>query len=134
ELIVSRDGDPLTALRGAMARYARRPGGPGLPRVSGGAVGYVGYEAARYFERLPVAARDPHGLPDAVFGIYDTVVAFDHLRHTLTVLAHDDASAPGAAAQTIDRVFAALDAPLPAFASTATQPQVAANGPPAEYE
>ena len=34
-------------------------------------------------------------MPEAVFGIYDTIVAFDHLRHTLTVLAHDDAAAPG---------------------------------------
>ena len=88
ELIVSRDGDPLTALRGAMARYARPSGGGGLPRFSGGAVGYVGYEAARHFERLPVAPHDPHGLPDAVFGIYDTVVAFDHLRHTMLLIAY----------------------------------------------
>ncbi|HEY8861523.1 MAG TPA: anthranilate synthase component I, partial [Candidatus Limnocylindria bacterium] len=83
ELVVSRDGDPLDALRRAMAKYDRPGGGPGLPRFSGGAVGYVGYEAARHFERIPLAPRDPHALPDAVFGIYDTVVAFDHLRHTM---------------------------------------------------
>ena len=87
EVIVSRDGDPLAALRRAMAGYART-GAAGLPRFSGGAVGYVAYEAARHFERLPLAARDPFGLPDAVFGIYDTVVAFDHLRHTMLLVAH----------------------------------------------
>src|SRR6266508_3786022 len=105
----------VAPLRKELARYHRAPH-PGLPRFSGGAVGFVGYEAARRFERLPLAAHDPYGpwgVPEMVFGIYDTVVAFDHLRHTLTVLAHDDTAAPGAAARTIDRVFAALDAPLP---------------------
>src|SRR5438105_4936907 len=52
EVVVSRDGDPLVRLREAMAGY-ERTGGAGLPRFSGGAVGYVAYEAARHFERLP---------------------------------------------------------------------------------
>src|SRR5205823_9555345 len=72
EVIVSRDSDPLVRLRQAMAGYERAEGA-GLPRFSGGAVGYVAYEAARHFERLPLASRDPHHAPDAVFGIYDTV-------------------------------------------------------------
>src|SRR5436189_4863456 len=41
EVIVSRDGDPLAALGRAMAGYDRRPATRGLPRFSGGAVGYV---------------------------------------------------------------------------------------------
>ena len=36
---------------------------PGLPRFVGGAVGFLTYEIARCFERLPVPANDPHGLP-----------------------------------------------------------------------
>ncbi len=111
ELIVSRDGDPLVALRAAMARY-ERVGGAGLPRFSGGAVGYVGYEAARHFETLPLAARDPHGLPDAVFGIYDTVVAFDHLRHTMLVIAHAADGDRTAAQGRIAEIDALLDGPL----------------------
>jgi len=128
--------DPLAFLRAELARYRRAPQ-PGLPRFSGGAVGFIGYEAARRFERLPTAANDPYapwGMPEAVFGIYDTVVAFDHLRHTLTVLAHDDTAAPGAAARTIDRVFAALDAPLPPFARGSIGPvDIRPNGTPEEY-
>jgi anthranilate synthase component 1 len=128
--------DPLDSLRAELARYRRAPR-PGLPRFSGGAVGFVSYEAARRFERLPLAENDPYapwGMPEMVFGIYDTVVAFDHLRHTLTVLAHDDAASPGAAARTIDRVFAALDARLPAFAQPSTaQVEISANGTPEEY-
>ncbi len=129
--------DPIATLRQELGRYRREPIA-GLPRFSGGAVGFVSYEAARRFERLPLAANDPYapwGIPDAVFGIYDTVVAFDHLRHTLTVLAHDDASAPGRAKQMIDRIFAALDAPLPALTTTRTEPpSITVNGTAAEYE
>jgi anthranilate synthase component 1 len=128
--------DPLDTLRQELSRY-RRAAHRGLPRFSGGAVGFVGYEAARRFERLPLAVNDPYapwGMPEAVFGVYDIVVAFDHLRHTLTVLAHDDASAPGDAGRWIERVFAALDAPLPPFApahdgKVETRP----NGTPVEY-
>jgi anthranilate synthase component 1 len=128
--------DPIAMLREELSRYHRAPH-RGLPRFSGGAVGFVGYETARRFERLPLAANDPYGpwgIPEMVFGIYDTVVAFDHLRHTLTVLAHDDAAAPGDAARWIDRVFAALDAPLPAFPRAPTRTvEIRANGTPAEY-
>ena len=128
--------DPIATLREELSRYHRVPQ-RGLPRFSGGAVGFVGYETARRFERLPLAPNDPYGpwgIPEMVFGIYDTVVAFDHLRHTLTVLAHDDAAAPGDAALWIDRVFAALDAPLPAFPPAPTRTvDIRANGTPAEY-
>ncbi len=136
--LAERDApDPLAVLRAELSRY-RRAVVPGLPRFSGGAVGFVSYEAARRFERLPLAPGDPYapwGMPDMSFGIYDTVVAFDHLRHTLTALAHDDAARPGGASRAIERVFAALDAPLPQLAAASTQKaEVRANGTPREYE
>src|SRR5256712_4191566 len=88
ERVVVRAGEDVTAaLRAAMARY-RRPRVDGLPRFAGGAVGFVSYEAVRAFERVPAAPRDPLGLPDASFGIYDTVIAFDHVRHSLRLIAH----------------------------------------------
>ena len=125
--------DPLAALRTYMSRF-RRETGRDLPRFSGGAVGFVSYELARAYERLPLAAVDPHGLPDAFFGIYDTVVAFDHLRHTLAVLAHEDAAQPGSADRSVARVFAALDAPLPSLtAAPSVAPEVTANGTPEEF-
>src|SRR5438270_208549 len=128
--------DPIATLREHLGLYRRRTA-PGLPLFSGGAVGFVSYEAVRRFERLPVAANDPFapwGMPEMVFGIYDTVVAFDHLRHTLTVLAHDDADQPGRAARMIDVVFAALDAPLPSLSrGGGDEPDVRANGTPDEY-
>ena len=140
EVLTFRAGDgpadPIAALRTRLARYHRAPHG-GLPRFSGGAVGFVAYEAARRFERLPSAVHDPYGggMPEMVFGIYDTVVAFDHLRHTLAVLAHEDAGSPGDAERTIARVFAALDGPLPSLASGhGGEVTVRANGTAAEFE
>src|SRR6185503_463994 len=103
--------DPLVLLRTELARFHRAPA-PDMPRFSGGAVGYVGYEAARRFEKLPLAERDVYGMPEMVMGIYDTVVVFDHVRHTVLVLAHDERGAAPRAEASIAKIFAALDAPL----------------------
>ena len=71
---------------------------PGLPRFCGGAVGYLGYDTVRWFEKLPARAPDDLGLPDAVFLFGDVVSVFDNLTHTMKVVTHarggDD---PGAA-------------------------------------
>ncbi len=61
---------------------------PGLPRFCGGAVGYLGYDAVRWFERLPSTAADELHLPDAVFLFGDVVSVFDNLTHTMKVVTH----------------------------------------------
>src|SRR2546428_12708954 len=61
---------------------------PGLPRFCGGAVGYFGYDAARWFERLPRTTREESPLPVAVFMFGDVVCVFDNLAHTLKVVTH----------------------------------------------
>ncbi len=63
---------------------------PGLPRFFGGAVGFLGYDMVRHFERLPERAPDELGLPDMCFALTDTVVVFDNLRGTLKVVASVD--------------------------------------------
>ena len=60
---------------------------PGLPRLTAGAVGFAGYDAVRQIETLPVGPPDVLGLPDAVWGFYDTLAAFDHVRHQLVFIA-----------------------------------------------
>jgi anthranilate synthase component 1 len=125
--------DPLDVLGEELGRYRRASSGD-LPRFSGGAVGYVAYEAARRFERLPAASRDVLRLPEAGFSIYDTVVCFDHVRHSLLVIAHDVEGERESAASRIARVFAALDAPvsLPAQNGRVAR-TVTANGTPDDY-
>ncbi|HLZ18600.1 MAG TPA: anthranilate synthase component I, partial [Smithellaceae bacterium] len=60
---------------------------PGLPRFFGGAVGYVGYDMVRYFEKLPAAPPDDLNLDESVFVISDSLVIFDNTRHTIKVVA-----------------------------------------------
>jgi len=81
-------GDPFAAL-GALPRLAAEAGDDDPP-FTGGAVGYLGYDAVRRLERLPDLRTDPIGLPDGWFGLFDDVVAFDHLKHRLLFVAHAD--------------------------------------------
>jgi anthranilate synthase component I len=62
---------------------------PGLPRLTGGAVGYLGYDTAAWFE--PTAARGddaPLDRDDAGFMLFDTVLAFDHVQHRILLIAN----------------------------------------------
>jgi anthranilate synthase component 1 len=79
--------DPLRELESLLERY-RAAHLPGLPRFSGGAVGYAGYDVVRYTERLPNAPADDRGLPDLAFAFYDRMVIFDQIRKTVLVVAH----------------------------------------------
>jgi anthranilate synthase component I len=76
--------DPLAALR-AVAAEVTAPV-PGVPRFHGGAVGYLGYEAARYFERLPLAAGPPPPMPESAFLRADDLAVFDHVTRKLKLL------------------------------------------------
>ena len=62
----------------------------GLPPFTAGAVGYFAYDAVRHFEQLPSTARDDLQLPDGVFMFFDRLLAFDHLRHQLHIIAAAD--------------------------------------------
>jgi anthranilate synthase component 1 len=90
-------GSPLEEL-GALLREHQAVALPGLPRFCGGAVGYLGYDTVRWFEKVPARATDDLGLPDAVLLFGDVVSVFDNLTHTMKVVTHarggDD---PGAA-------------------------------------
>jgi len=87
--------DPLRVIQAELERRPR-PAIPGLPRFSGGAVGYLAYEvAARYEPSVPIPAAHPLATPDAVFLFVDTLLVFDHVRHRALLLTHADLSATG---------------------------------------
>jgi len=79
-------GNPLSLLRDLLNRY-KPVAIPGLPRFYGGAVGYLGYEMVRYFEKLPPSPPDDLNLDEAVFVISDSIMIFDNVRHTIKVVA-----------------------------------------------
>jgi anthranilate synthase component 1 len=78
--------DPLAALLAAMpGERVATP--PGLPRFWGGAVGFFGYDTARFFERLPAGPPRAVDVPDAVMIFTDVVLAVDKLRDRALVIA-----------------------------------------------
>jgi anthranilate synthase component 1 len=80
-------GHPLDELAALLKRHQAVPL-PGLPRFCGGAVGYLGYDVVRWFERLPRTNEDDLHLPDAMFMFGDVVSVFDNLTHTMKVVTH----------------------------------------------
>lgn len=93
---------------------------PGLPRFVGGAVGYLGYDMVRFFEKLPETAGTVLHIPDAVFWLADTLVVFDHAKQRLMILSNaringDVEGAYVAAIQRIEQVSERLLRPLPAI-------------------
>ncbi len=103
---VPRPGDPLDVLR---RESDWGPVAPvdGVPPFCGGAVGYLGYDAVRLFESIPASCADEDGLPEAWFGLYDTVVALDRARQRLILVTA--AVVGDDAAGAWDRAMARLD-------------------------
>ncbi len=111
-------GDPLEELRALLAAIRYVPA-EGLPRLSGGAVGFVGYDYARRIEKLP-DTHPPDGTPDALFIFPSRLVIFDNVKHTVLIVAHGEIGEEKAAGEVYDRcrrsieeVREALRAPLP---------------------
>ena len=85
--VTSESDQPfIPTLRELMAGF-HSPFVPGLPRFTGGAVGYLGYDAAAWFE--PVTLQGEAADEDeAGFMLFDTVLAFDHVRHRILIIAN----------------------------------------------
>lgn len=80
--------DPLSELEALMRNHRARPN-PRLPDFFGGAVGYLSYDAVRWFEpSIPPHPRDDLGVPDMVFMIAADVLIFDHRRRRLKIVAN----------------------------------------------
>jgi anthranilate synthase component 1 len=114
--------NPLQVLKELMARY-RPVRVAGLPRFFGGAVGYIGYDMVRFFERLPDGCVDDLGLPDAVFIFTDTILIFDNVNLTIKVVSNvhldGDLSPEKAyeqATERIDALIARLRRPIRDYA------------------
>jgi len=137
-----RSGDPMAALRDLLAGY-RPVAVAGLPRFAGGAVGYVGYDMVRTFERLPATVPDDLAVPEAVLLIAETLLVFDNVAQTIKALTHvrvgedvPPAAAWDAAMARLEELLERLRAPLPA---PPPRPPSAPGGPranltPADYQ
>jgi anthranilate synthase component I len=114
------EGDPYALAEREVGRYRQAPLDD-LPPFSGGAVGFFGYDLVRTVETtLGAPNPDVLGLPDLALMLSDVLVAFDHLKHTITVLvnvyAGEDGDVDAAyadAVATIEKARALLDGPVP---------------------
>ncbi|HLF80006.1 MAG TPA: chorismate-binding protein, partial [Dehalococcoidia bacterium] len=131
---VSGDGhaeDPLLAVEAELGRF-KPVAVPGLPRFTGGAVGYLAYEVVRYFEpRVPQSERDVLGMPEAVFLFTDTLLVFDHLQHRIKVVSHfrldgDIDASYRQAAWRIEELVGRLERPLDRLPYRAVEAEPAA--------
>src|ERR1039458_2517705 len=82
---------------------------PGLPPFTSGGVGYFAYDMVRQFERLPETAKADVDLPDCIFTFYDRLLAFDHLKHQLHIIAAADVRTESPR-KAYDRALADIDA------------------------
>ncbi|MFI6047754.1 anthranilate synthase component I [Nocardia sp. NPDC051321] len=124
-------GDPLLALRETL-ELLQTERLPGLPPLTSGMVGYLGYDAVRRIERLPNLAADDLQLPEMVLLLATDLAAFDHHEGAITLIAnavnwngtsdrvdeaYDDAVAR------LDRMTEALAAPAPSTVSVFDRPE-----------
>ena len=112
-------GDPYALAEAEVSRHRQAPIA-GLPPFAGGAVGFFGYDCVRAVERLAEPNPDVLGLPDMALMLSDVLLAFDHLRHTVTILANayvdEDGGVEAAharAVESIREVRERLAGPLP---------------------
>ncbi len=92
----------------------------GLPRFYGGFVGYLGYDVVRFFEKIPNKNPDDLGVWDCVWVLSDTLLVFDHLHHTIKIVANvliSDAQkiskSYDSAKEKIEQLYSRLKKPIP---------------------
>ncbi|MFI5838375.1 anthranilate synthase component I [Catenuloplanes sp. NPDC051500] len=124
------DGEPLDVLR-ATVEALRGEAGEGLAPLTGGMVGYLGYDVIRRIERLPEQAENDLRLPEIGMMLATDLVVLDHYEGSATLVANaivgadaDDAEIGAAYHQAIGRLDAmttALSRPTPPMVSTVEQ-------------
>jgi anthranilate synthase component I len=112
-------GEPYALAADYVARFRQAPVAD-APPFQGGAVGFFAYDLVRTVEPLAAPNPDPLELPDMALMLTDVMVVFDHLRHTVAILANADLGAEpdlerayAAAARAIAEVRARLAGPVP---------------------
>jgi len=128
------DVPPLASLRRLVAESAI-PDLDGLPPMSAGIFGYLGYDMVRQMERLPSVKPDPIGVPDAMMLRPTVMVVFDAVKDEIVIVtpvrpgAGSPRSAWEHAVERLERVIAAIEGPLP-HGANATLPDISPVDPP----
>jgi anthranilate synthase component I len=110
--------DPLAELEKLLGRYRQAPVAD-LPPFCGGAVGYLGYDTVRFFEKVPDKNKDKQGIPESLFIFTDTLFVFDHIHKKLKVVCNVFLDKGVPASDAYDRAVEKLDAQVRRLRSAA---------------
>jgi len=109
---LGESADPTYFLQDEMSRFKFTPQA-GMPRFVGGLVGYLGYESVRYFEPTLKPSMKRGHIPDGIYLLADTVIAFDHARRSLSLIANVLDGDIESANRKLDEIESRINQPLP---------------------
>ncbi len=110
--ITSHDGDPTFFLQEEMSKFNFRSQA-GVPRFIGGMVGYLGYESVRFFEPVLGSRMKRAAIPDGIYLLADIIIAFDHARRSLSLIANVLDGDVDSANRKLDEIESRIHQPLP---------------------
>lgn len=132
--VINVEGDPTRFLQNEMDRFpALRV--PNAPRFTGGLVGFLGFESVRFFEPTLKSRMKRASIPDGIYMLADTIVAFDHARRSIFLIANVLDGNTEAANQKLDAIAARIEQPLPPAPKVEVKPsKVKSNHTQGTYE
>jgi anthranilate synthase component 1 len=113
--------DPTRFLQEEMSRFSTERL-PNAPRFTGGLVGYLGYESVRYFEPTLQPRITAAQTPDGIYLLADTVIAFDHARRSIFLIANVLDGDVDAANHKLDQITERISQSLPPASKTTITP------------
>ena len=116
---MNADADPTHFLQSELRRYQSTPQS-GMPRFIGGLVGYLGYESVRHFEPKLTSQLHAPELPDGIYLLADIVIAFDHARGSLFLIANLLDGDVQSANRKLDEIAEGIHQPTPMATKHAT--------------
>ncbi|HCS41003.1 MAG TPA: anthranilate synthase component I [Anaerolineaceae bacterium] len=126
--------DPIQFLQHELQQYEVSQV-PYAPRFTGGLVGYLSYEAVRFFEPVLNTRMHAQSMPDGIFMLADTLIAFDNVRHSIFLIANVLDGDITAAESKLDQIEQRIAQPLPETATAHHEPSdITSNLTQAEFE
>ncbi len=111
-ITLDENSDPTYFLQQELSRFNFKSQA-GVPRFIGGLVGYLGYESVRYFEPTLRPGMKRGAIPDGIYLLADTVIAFDHARRSLSLIANILDGDVESANRKLDEIESRIHQPLP---------------------
>jgi anthranilate synthase component 1 len=118
---LDENSDPTYFLQQEMSRFNFKAQA-GVPRFIGGLVGYLGYESVCYFEPVLKSKMKRGQIPDGIYLLADIVIAFDHARRSLSLIANVLDGDAESANRKLDEIESRIHQPLPSVEKRDVQP------------